>query len=235
MAKSPPDAQHLEIDGRTLSVSVKVHPRARRMTLRVDRGRGQVSLTLPPGVAMEEGLRFVSRQRRWLRMRLAELPERIPFADGTVLPILGEDHVIRHCPEERCAVRREAGAIRVSGRREHMARRVTDFLKAEARREIVPRVHAFAKEVGRPPGRIMLRDTRSRWGSCSAQGHLNFSWRLIFAPEPVLDYVVAHEVAHLRHLNHGPQFWALVGELVDDVSDRRRWLREQGARLLRYG
>lgn len=229
------DTHIIEIDGRSLPVAVKVHPRARRMTLRVDRAQGRVSLTLPPGVDMDEGLRFVSRQRRWLRTRLAELPAQIPFADGTVLPILGDPHVIRHWPQGRAGVVRAHGEIRVCGRKEHLARRVTDFLKSESRREIVPRVHAFAERIGRPAGRITLRDTRSRWGSCSSRGDLNFSWRLVLAPEPILDYVVAHEVAHLRHLNHGPRFWALVDELVDDVAGRRRWLRQHGAELLRYG
>lgn len=225
----------LRIDARELPVDIAVHPRARRMTLRVDKGSGRLRLTLPPGVSRDDGLSFIRRQEGWLRQRLAELPEAVPFADGTLLPILGFDHRVRHRPDTRAGVWRSAGEIHVSGQAEHLPRRLTDFLKKEARAEITPRAHALAKEVGRPVGRITLRDTSSRWGSCSSRGDLSFSWRLILAPETVLHYVVAHEVAHLRHMNHGPRFWHLVDTLVDDVETPKRWLRHNGARLMRYG
>lgn len=236
MSRRTPQTQMLRIEDRLLPVDVRTHPNARRMTLRVDRASGRLRLTLPPGVGVAEGLRFAERHDGWLRARLAELPARVPFADGAVLPVLGVDHVVRHRPDARAGVWCADGVIHVSGRDEYLPRRVRDFLKKEARGEIAPRVHDLAARVGRPAGRITLRDTSSRWGSCTARGDLSFSWRLIFAPEPVLNYVVAHEVAHLVHLNHGPRFWALVGELTDDdAAGPRRWLRRHGARLLRYG
>jgi len=235
MTASAPAAQMLRLDTRELPVDIAVHPRARRMTLRVDKGSGRLRLTLPPGVSREEGLRFVQRQEGWLRRRLAELPEAVPFADGAVLPILGVDHEVRHRPDARRGVWRADGVIHVSGQAEHLPRRLTDFLKREARGEIAPRAQALAERIGRPVGRVTLRDTASRWGSCSSRGDLSFSWRLILAPEPVLHYVVAHEVAHLRHMNHGPRFWALVDQLVDDVDTPKHWLRRHGARLMRYG
>lgn len=225
----------LRIDTRELPVDIAVHPRARRMTLRIDKGSGRLRLTLPPGVSRDDGLSFVRRQESWLRRRLDELPEAVPFADGAVLPILGIDHLVRHRPDTRSGVWRSAGEIHVSGKAEHLRRRLTDFLKKEARAEITPRAHALANEIGRPVRRITLRDTSSRWGSCSSRGDLSFSWRLVLAPESVLHYVVAHEVAHLRHMNHGPHFWRLVDTLIDDVETPKHWLRHHGARLMRYG
>jgi predicted metal-dependent hydrolase len=112
---------------------------------------------------------------------------------------------------------------------------VTDFLRHEARRELSARAGEKAQRIARRPGRISIRDTQSRWGSCSSDGDISFSWRLILAPEPVLDYVVAHEVSHLVHLDHGPRFWALVEKLAAEVAGPRRWLRRNGGALLRYG
>lgn len=225
----------LRVDGDEWPLDLRVNRRARRITLSVDRKSGRLRLTLPPGISTAQGLAFAERHSAWLRRRLAELPARVPFADGTELPVLGRAHVVRHLPQMRGGAWREGSEIRVSGRAEHLPRRVTDLLKREARTEILPRARDKAAAIGRHPGRIAVRDTVSRWGSCTARGDLAFSWRLILAPEDVLDYVVAHEVAHLQHLNHGPRFWALVGRLAAEVDGPRRWLRAHGTRLLRYG
>lgn len=221
-------------------MDLRVHPRAKRLTLRLDKINGRLAVTVPPGCCERDALGFAERHRDWVRRRLADLPARVVFADGVEVPLLGQAHRIRHCPELRGGVRRSGAELQVSGAVEHLPRRVTDFLKAEARREIVPRAKHFAEIVGgdgkaRPLRRITLRDTRSRWGSCTSRGDLNFSWRLILAPEPVLHYVVAHEAAHLRHLNHSPQFWGLLGELVTDIDGPTQWLRRNGAQLHRYG
>jgi hypothetical protein len=227
--------QMLRVDAREVPVDLAVHPRARRVTLRLDQARGRLRLTLPPGMPEAEALRFAERQQAWLRTRLAALPEQVPFAPGAEVPVLGAPHTIRHRPEARRGVWRTTGTIEVSGPAEHLPRRVRDFLKREARAEIGRRAGPLAAAVGRRHGRITIRDTASRWGSCTARGDLSFSWRLVMAPEAVLHYVVAHEVAHLRHMNHGPQFWALVDRLVDDVERPKAWLRRYGATLMRYG
>ena len=135
----------------------------------------------------------------------------------------------------RGGVWREDGGLLVSGYAEHVERRVRDFLKAEARREMSERAFAKARQIDRPIASLTLRDTRSRWGSCTPDGALSLSWRLVLAPLEVLDYVVAHEVAHLAHMNHGQRFWALTAKLTDQVEGPQRWLRDNGARLLRYG
>lgn len=232
------DGESLWLDGRAVRLVCRVSARARRITLRVDAKSGAVQLTLPRGVSRAEGLGFAERHGDWLRRRLSDLPEAVPFAAGAEIPLLGRPHVIRHAPGARRGVWRENDAILVSGDPEFLPRRVADFLKREAKREIQARAQAKAARLpakARPLRRVILRDTRSRWGSCAQSGDLNFSWRLFLAPEIVCDYVVAHEVAHLAEMNHGPRFWRLVGELTESVSEAKSWLRREGAALHRYG
>ncbi len=225
----------LEIEGRSVALKLRRNPRARRVILRLDAGDGAAVLTIPPGYSNREALAFLEKNRGWLAARLKRLPETIPFLAGTEIPMLGEPHLIVHEPDARRGLWREPGRLFVSGREEHLARRVTDYLKAEGKREIAQRAHAKAAEIGRKVTRVTLRDTRSRWGSCSHQGALSFSWRLILAPEAVLDYVVAHEVAHLRHMDHSPAFWRVVAALHPGHERDRAWLKREGAGLWRYG
>lgn len=209
--------------------------RARRLILRIDTdGEGAV-ITLPWGVPAEEAIDMARRKEGWILSRLEKIPPRIPFADGSEVPFLGDPHLIRHAPKARGGAWREEGEIFVTGRPEHLPRRLTDFLRKEARRECSDRARAKSLLLGRKHGRITLRDTRSRWGSCAANGDLSFCWRLVMAPEFVLDYVIAHEVAHLRHHDHSPKFWRAVGELVADTMAPQAWLKRHGPGLHRYG
>ena len=152
-----------------------------------------------------------------------------------MVPLLGQPVRIRHTGDHLPAIHRQGGEILVSGRRENVSGRVRDWLRWQVRQEIAPRVEAKTRIVGRPHRRITIRDTHSRWGSCSHEGNLSFCWRLIFAPEFVLDYVVAHEVAHLREMNHSRRFWTLVQRLNSDAGASRDWLRRHAAELHRYG
>ncbi len=235
MASRRSDPKILMLEGIDVPLVVRRNPRARHLTLRLDQASGSPQLSLPRGVPLSEGLDFARRRSDWIRAQIKSLPPRIAFAEGAQVPYLGEPQVIRHAPCARRGVWREPGTIWVSGFAEHMTRRVTDFLRREARRELTARANDKAGRLDRGLGRISIRDTQSRWGSCSSDGNISFSWRLILAPEPVLDYVVAHEVAHLVHLNHGPRFWALVNDLTAEVAGSRRWLRDNGSVLLRYG
>jgi predicted metal-dependent hydrolase len=196
-----------------------------------------VVLVAPRSVSRRQALDFLSRNEGWLRARLLSLPAPRPFAGGMVIPILGVPHRIEADSRRlRGVVERRDGSVIVPGAPEHLPRRLTDFLKAEARREIAARAAAKAATLGRPIAALTLRDTRSRWGSCSRSGRVAFSWRLILAPEWVLDYVVAHEVAHLAELNHGPRFWTACAGLTDsDVKTARAWLKRHGAELHAYG
>jgi len=217
-------------------VAIRVNPRARRLLLRVDAAARQVELVLPRGVAPAHGVKFLDAQRGWITARLAALPEVVPFAEGAVVPVLGVPHVI--CRETTPAVRPVAIAddkISVTGNPAHLPRRVKDYLRRLAAREFAVRAGAFAAQIDRRVAHGDPRDTKSRWGSCSAAGALSFSWRLIMAPEPVIDYVVAHEVAHLVEMNHGPRFWRLVRDLVPDTAAPRAWLKRHRNRLFSYG
>ena len=234
---TPPDPTRLErlkLHGRDVDLSVRVNRRARRISLRVDPADGKVVLVLPASRARAEGLRFAETKAAWLLARLDDVPPRRPFADGAVAPLLGTPHVVRHEPQG-CGVRVEDGEIRVAGRAEHVARRLKDWLKAEARRDLSVRALSLAEKIDERVTNVTVRESRTRWGSCTRGGRLSFCWRLILAPEHVIDYVVAHEVAHLRHMNHGPRFWKLVGELCPGHADARIWLRAKGAELHRYG
>ena len=228
------DPTILRVAEREIPLLVTRNPRARRISISLD-GSGAVRLTLPRRTPLRHGLEFAEDRADWIVDHLNALPARVPFAAGAVLPLLGVDHVIRHDPAAQRGVWRADGVIHVSGQAEHLPRRVLDFLKVEARHEISHRALRKAKIVGRKVRRLSLRDTTSRWGSCSVEGNLNFTWRLILAPDAVLDYVVAHEIAHLKHMNHGARFWALVGRLTDDATRARHWLRDRGDHLQRYG
>jgi hypothetical protein len=217
-------------------ISIRVNPRARRIALRINAVERKVELVLPPGVPPSQGLRFAQSKRGWIAARLEALPAPVPFVEGAIVPLLGVPHRIRRELDSAAPpVAIVDGEIRVRGESAHLGRRVRDFLAATARRELARRARPLAARIGRDIAQITVRDTRSRWGSCSGKGNLSFSWRLIFAPEPVIDHVVAHEVAHLAEMNHGPRFWRLVESLSPGSAASRAWLKRHRSRLLSYG
>jgi predicted metal-dependent hydrolase len=232
---APRAKQVMTLKDRRVLVVYQSDRRARRIILRFDHGHGRIVVVLPKRVSVAEGRRFALLNRGWIRDRLDLLPEPIPFRPGARIPYLGVMHRIRHRPGERGGVWRENDEIIVTGHAEHLARRLEDWLKREARKEIERRAYAKAELLGKRINGITIRDGRSRWGSCSPKGRLSFSWRLIMAPRTVVDYVVAHEVAHLRELNHGPRFWRLTAELTRYVEASRTWLNDHGISLHRYG
>ena len=216
-------------------VQLKVSETARRVSLRVDAPTGVVLLVVPKRASLSRAADFAEKNRKWIDSKLNSLPPPIPFADGIDVPIGGLSHRVRHRPDMRGTVWLEDREIHVAGAIEHLPRRLTDWLKAEARRQISSLIDRHVEIVGKRPTRITLRDTTTRWGSCSPTGRIAFCWRLILAPPEVMNYVVAHEVAHLVELNHGPRFWRLVRHMVPDVDAPRRWLGDHGIRLHRYG
>ncbi len=230
-----PPRHFVALNGGVVPLTIRHHPRARRLTLRVPvRGEGAI-VTLPPGATVDDALRLADCYADWLSRRLAAKPPPIGFADGVEVPFLGRPHRICHRPGQPAGVVRGDGVIEVGGPTAELAGRVAAFLRAEALREIRARVGAVTGNLGLPFGRIRVGDPRSRWGSCTSQGNLSFSWRLIMAPVPVLAYVVAHEVAHLAVPNHGPHFHRLVDALVPDPDAPRVWLDRHGIELHRYG
>jgi len=239
LAKSalpPPEALVIAHAGALLPVTFVRSARARRVSLRVDPAQRRIVLTAPLRMSRATAISFAEAQAGWIAARLKRLPAQQPFIDGAELPLLGVPHRIRHRPDARGTVWLEGAEVHVAGRAEHLPRRLRDWLTAEARRRITPLALAKAEKVERPVKRVSLRDSRSRWGSCGPDGGLSFSWRLILAPPDVLDYLVAHEVAHLVHMNHGRHFWALARELCDGPMETpQAWLKANGERLLQYG
>jgi predicted metal-dependent hydrolase len=225
----------LVVGNAAVPVVIRRNARATRMSLRIDSRDGSVIVILPPDLTDRHALAFATSKAEWLAGRLAALPPNIPFEDGLELPVLGVVHRLRHHPTGRCGVWAEDGEITVAGRKEYFARRLTDWLRRRAREEIIARAHPMAASIGKSFGTIRLKDTRSRWGSCSRTGDLVFSWRLVLAPADVLAYVVGHEVAHLSEMNHSNAFWRLVDRLVPDGAAGRAWLKRNGALLHRYG
>lgn len=225
----------LRLPGGPARVEWRRSARARRISLRIDPRGGAVVVTLPPRAGRTAGMALLMNHADWVARRLAALPGPVPFADGALVPLHGVEHRIRHLPGLRAGVRVADGEILVSGEAGFLPRRVGDFLRAEARRALSELVGHKAAAAQVKAERITVKDTRSRWGSCAASGHLAFSWRLVMAPPHVQDYVAAHEVAHLRHMNHGPRFWALVEHLTPHTESAIAWLRSNGPRLLRVG
>ena len=208
---------------------------ARRISLRIDARAGAVVVTMPLRAAREAGLELLRTHSSWVAGKLAALPGQVAFEAGETVAVSGVPHVIRSMPQARRGVWVEAGEIRVSGDRAFLARRVLDFLRGEARAILGACARAIALESGLQPRRLTIKDTSSRWGSCSSEGVVMFSWRLVMAPPEIQHYVVAHELAHLRHLDHGAQFWHQVALLTPHRSRAEAWLRLHGPALLRTG
>lgn len=214
--------------------------RARRIILRVDRLDGQAVLTLPHGASLADARRFADRQADWLAARQAAAPGRMQVAGGVEIPIGGQAKTVTPLAGIRAA-RSDSDRLLVPDTAAP-GPAVAAFLRHRARENLLAACNRYQNALAglaldRPPRRfsgLTLRDTRSRWGSCSSKGRLMFSWRLAMAPDQVLDYVAAHEVAHLAHMDHSPAFWAVVAALFPAHADSRRWLRQNGAALLSW-
>lgn len=235
-AKPPaPETRTLDVAGRLMPLTIRQHERATRITLRIEPGGRSLKMTIPRGLAAREVNAFLDRHQGWLLTKLAKFPEDAGLRSGSAILLRGVRHRIEHTGRlrgltEAVLVDGEP-VIRVSGLEEHLGRRLADFLKKEARRELEALVDAHAYRVRRPVNSISMKDTRSRWGSCSVDGNLSFSWRIVMAPPLVIDYLAAHEVAHLREMNHGPRFWALCRKLCPDMDEAKAWLKRHGSHL----
>lgn len=221
-------AEIISIDG-GIRVVMRRSARARRMTLRVPRDGGDAVLTLPGDVPDSAGRAFVDTRAEWLRQATARVPARRLVEAGAAVPV--EGRLAQLVPAAIRAPRLANGTLMVP-RSRAAGPAVAVFLKHLARDRLAVACDRHAASLGRGFSTIVLRDTRSRWGSCTADGRLMFSWRLAMAPPEVLDYVAAHEVAHLAHMDHSARFWAVVERLMPDYRMRRDWLRRHGADLM---
>jgi predicted metal-dependent hydrolase len=222
------------------TIKLRRHRRARRYTLRIHPTDRAAILTMPPRGTIVEAREFAKMHGGWIAARLGRLPKAAPFQPGTVIPLRGVLHRIVHRAGERGTVwteTRDSGEkiLCVAGDPEFTDRRVHDYLKREARKDLHKASLEYAGELGVRVRRVSIRDQSSRWGSCTSAGSLSFSWRLILAPPFVLDYLAAHEVAHLIEMNHSARFWRVVGRICPSVERAKRWLDTHGNDLHRYG
>lgn len=228
----------LQIDGAPLDVAVRVNARARSYRLRLGDG-GRAVLTVPEYGKPDEARAFLDRNSAWLAARLNRAPRARPFADEAFVPLRGVEHMILSTGRVRGTVTPDdldgMRVLYVPGTPEHLGRRLTDWLKSQATQDLDDAVGVHAANLGVRPTGMSLRDQSSRWGSCSSRGRLNFNWRLVLAPPFVLDYVAAHEVAHMREMNHSPAFWAEVERTLPDYAKGRAWLKAHGRELMVYG
>ncbi len=236
---SEPSAINIMFDREVYLVRVRRHRQARRYTLRIHAATREVLLTMPPRGSLKEARAFAEKHGGWIAARIGRLPEPAPFVHGMAIPLRGVDHMIVHRPDKRGTVWVEAeGAERklcIAGAEAHLSRRLRDYLKREAKGDLEAASRAAADRLGVRIKRVSIRDQSSRWGSCSTTGVLSYSWRLILAPPFVLDYLAAHEVAHMVEMNHSRRFWRLVERICPHVTRAKTWLDVHGSNLHRYG
>ena len=225
----------INIKGKNIPLRLRRDARAQRMILRIDNKVEGAVVTLPLWTSEREALLMVQEKSDWVLTKLDTIPPKIFFESGATIPLLGEYYNIFHDPNQKEVVIKSRYEIRLGGRQEHLSRRLGDWLRKEAKIIIQPKAIEMAEKYNWKIGRISVRDTKSRWGSCASSGNLSFCWRLIFAPEWVLNYVIAHEVSHLRHMNHGSEFWQTVANFNVRVDEARVWLSKNAEQLQRYG
>ncbi|WP_455477078.1 M48 family metallopeptidase [Bartonella sp. B41] len=224
---------------RVVPIQVQERKNARRFTLRIDVRSKKIILTMPPAVSLCLAHNFVEKHKSWIEAHFSHI--QIPYKnsllkEGATVPLLGVAHIIKHkkgrgIAEIIAGNMKQKPQIIVYGQLEHLPRRVADVFKKQATLIITPLVAYYADKVGRKVKSICYKDTKSRWGSCSSDGRLSFSWRLIMAPKGIVEYVVAHEVAHLIEMNHGPRFWDLCENLCFESKTYRFWLKKNGYAL----
>jgi predicted metal-dependent hydrolase len=221
-------------------VVIRRSAKAQRYTLRVRPATHELVVTMPVRGSMVAAKAFVERHRGWIETRLQRLPAIVPFAHGALIPLRGALHRICHRPGARGTVAVEDGeagsaVIVVCGDEAHLDRRLRDFLKRQAKMDLEAATRRYASALGVSIKRIQIKDTVSRWGSCSSQGSMSYSWRIVMAPPFVLDYLAAHEVAHRVQMNHSASYWKIVRSICAHTDAAELWLKEHGSRLHQFG
>lgn len=208
--------------------------RAKRLTLRIDTQERLPILTIPSRCSARRAIDFVESHRDWIDEVLARIPEAKSFADGDKITFFGRELTICHAPAKRCGACEENGILYVSGRREFIHRRVKDYLKKQAQIRFYELSKQQADKLGCSLKDVTMKDTKSRWGSCSSLHNINYNWRISLAPDYVIAYMVAHEVSHLKHQDHSDKFWRCVSKLCPGYATGQAWLKTSGKELYRY-
>ncbi len=224
--------RHLLEGNPPIEVLLRRSARARSLSLRVSRLDGRVTLTMPNHVADRTGMDFLRSREDWVRHQLTGVPVEEAVGLGSVIPV--EGRAVTLTPMARTRPRIDADRLLLPDQPEVAGIKAKAFLRTLARDRLAAASDRYASELGLGYGRITLRDTRSRWGSCTARGDLMYNWRLVMAPTEVLNYVAAHEVAHLAEMNHSRAFWRVVERLFPHHRKCRDWLKDEGATLHRY-
>ena len=206
----------------------------RKLTLRIDDKERIPVLSVPRFCSRRQAVNFVNEHMDWIVNALNKLPEVKYFNDGETFSLLGKTVTVKHCPDARRGVWEEDGYLFVSGAKEFIHRRVKDYIKKRAGKEFYERSKILATKLAENLSGVSIKDTKSRWGSCSSLGHINYSWRIALAPDYVIDYLLAHEVSHLKHPDHSDDFWACVAGLCPEWSNGRIWLKRKGKSLYAY-
>lgn len=219
-------------------LQLKISPRAKRIALRLDTAGRKMNLVVPKRFSMARALDFAAQHKGWINEKLGELPQIVALEDGSIIPVLGRDRTLNisyDSASKRTSITLEDNDIIISTNLDDPSPRLKRFLKKEAEETMANLAEEKAASIGVNISAFQIRDTKSRWGSCSPEGKIMLSWRLIFAPWDAMDYVVAHEVAHLVHMNHGREFWKLCESLSDNYKTGKTWMRSNGHELMRYG
>ena len=228
-------AESIRLDDPELTVSVRRSARARRLTLTVPQNGDPPRVTAPQRTPISDIRMFLLRQGDWLARAVARLPDQTIIVAGATVPVAGDLLRIHHQPGPRRApLIDDQSLILQGGDAAAIGKRVEVWLKERARAEVTRIARDCAAQLGSKVGTIKMRDTKGQWGACTHKGDMSFSWRLAMAPPEVLDYVAAHEAAHLLEMNHGPQFWAHVDGLRPHWRAQRNWLKTHGGALHRY-
>ena len=217
-----------------INIKVVQAKSARKLTLRIDTKERVPVLSVPKWCSKKHAIDFVNEHMDWLIEDLSKMPPVKYFTDGGEILLFGQKVRIRHCPQSRCGTWLEDGVLNVSGSAEFLHRRVKDYIKKQAQAEFFKLSAELAERIGQKVRSVCIKDTKSRWGSCSSLHNINYSWRIALAPREVIDYLMAHEVAHLKYQDHSPAFWNCVGELNPNWQIGHKWLKNNGKTLHSY-
>ncbi|MGH1404426.1 MAG: M48 family metallopeptidase [Alphaproteobacteria bacterium] len=219
-------------------VTVKRSKRAKRVALRLDPIERVINLVVPHHMPLQKAYFFAQEHEEWVKKTLADLPQSIPFTDGTSLPVFGDSvtlHIHHDSLLKRTTLKQEDDSLYIKTYQDDPTSRIITHLKKIARGGLSDMASDKADAIDKTIKSITVRDTKSRWGSCSHEGDISFSWRLIFAPYTAIDYVVAHEVAHMIHMDHSRDFWALCEQLCINYTEGKIWMKQNGNSLMQYG
>ena len=226
----------VDVEGEMVPVKIRRNPRARRISMRADAVKREIRITMPNFTPTNVAMDFVAQKHQWIAARLQSAPDAAPVSRGSEIAVEGEAHIIEWQADWPRAICRSEGTIRLGGPEAMIDARVLRWLKSEARRVYTDEIAHYCEKAGEPVPRLSLGDQRSRWGSCSSRGTIALSWRLIMAPAHVRRSVIAHEVAHMRHMDHSPAFYSWLDQLFEgDRKTADRWLKMHGTGLQRVG